>query len=92
MKFIKSVIHEMTLVTWPTAKETRRDTTTVIITSLLFAAYFALADWVILLILKAFIFFNLDIKAGSGVYWTQRKNRSLLATVLFVIKKEKNNG
>ncbi len=56
MKFIKSVIHEMTLVTWPTAKETRRDTTTVIITSLLFAAYFALADWVILLILKAFIF------------------------------------
>ncbi|WP_262315691.1 preprotein translocase subunit SecE [Lacticaseibacillus parakribbianus] len=56
MKFIKSVFHEMTLVTWPTAKETRRDTTTVIITSLLFALYFALADWIILLLLNAFIF------------------------------------
>ncbi|WP_225048108.1 preprotein translocase subunit SecE [Lacticaseibacillus kribbianus] len=56
MKFIKSVFHEMTLVTWPNAKETRRDTTTVIITSLLFAVYFALADWIILLLLNAFIF------------------------------------
>lgn len=56
MKFIKSVIQEMKLVTWPNAAETRRDTSTVIITSILFAAYFALADWIILLVLKAFIF------------------------------------
>lgn len=56
MKFIKSVFHEMSEVTWPTAKETRRDTTTVVITSILFALYFALADWIILLLLKTFIF------------------------------------
>lgn len=56
MKFIKSVFQEMKLVTWPTAKETRRDTTTVLVTSLIFAAYFALADWIILLLLNQFIF------------------------------------
>ncbi|KRK70406.1 preprotein translocase subunit SecE [Lacticaseibacillus nasuensis] len=56
MKFIKSVFQIMHEVTWPTAKETRRDTTTVIITSLLFAVYFALADWVIVLLLNKFIF------------------------------------
>ncbi|MFD1486192.1 preprotein translocase subunit SecE [Lacticaseibacillus baoqingensis] len=56
MKFIKSVIKEMKLVTWPTAAETRRDTSTVILTSLLFAIYFALLDWVILAILNAFVF------------------------------------
>lgn len=56
MKFIKSVFHEMKLVTWPTAKETRRDTWTVILTSILFAVYFAIADWLILLILNRFVF------------------------------------
>ncbi|WP_390405124.1 preprotein translocase subunit SecE [Lacticaseibacillus jixiensis] len=56
MKFIKSVFAEMKAVTWPNAKETRRDTTTVIMTSLLFAVYFAVADWVIVSLLKAFVF------------------------------------
>ncbi len=56
MKFIKSVIQEMKAVTWPNARETRRDTSTVIMTSLLFAIYFAVADWIILLILNAFVF------------------------------------
>lgn len=56
MKFIKSVFHEMKLVSWPTAAETRRDTWTVVMTSLIFAGYFALADWAILLVLKTFIF------------------------------------
>ncbi|MFD1429034.1 MULTISPECIES: preprotein translocase subunit SecE [Lacticaseibacillus] len=56
MKFIKSVVAEMKAVTWPTASETRRDTTTVVITSLLFAIYFALADWAILALLNAFVF------------------------------------
>jgi preprotein translocase subunit SecE len=56
MKFLKSVVNEMKLVTWPTAKETRRDTTTVIVTSILFAIYFALADWAITALLTKFIF------------------------------------
>ncbi|WP_407891838.1 preprotein translocase subunit SecE [Lacticaseibacillus sp. N501-2] len=56
MKFIKSVIQEMKAVTWPNATETRRDTSTVVGTSILFAIYFALADFVILALLKAFVF------------------------------------
>lgn len=45
MKFIKSVIEEMKLVTWPTAKETRHDTGIVITESILFALYLGLLDW-----------------------------------------------
>jgi len=56
MKFIKSVFAEMKLVTWPTAKETRRDTFTVVMTSILFAVYFAVVDWALLLVLNRFIF------------------------------------
>lgn len=56
MKFLKSVVNEMKLVTWPTAKDTRRDTNTVIVTSILFAIYFALADWAIVSLLQAFVF------------------------------------
>ncbi|WP_125711119.1 preprotein translocase subunit SecE [Lacticaseibacillus porcinae] len=56
MKFIKSVFQEMKAVTWPNAKETRRDTSTVVMTSVLFAIYFALADFVILTLLKLFVF------------------------------------
>lgn len=39
MKFLKSVIEEMKLTTWPTAKETRHDTSVVITLSVLFALY-----------------------------------------------------
>ncbi|KRN29196.1 hypothetical protein IV38_GL000076 [Lactobacillus selangorensis] len=55
MKFLKSVVEEMKLVTWPTFKENRRDTWTVIVTSVLFAAFFAVIDWVIEQLLKLFI-------------------------------------
>lgn len=56
MKFLKGVINEMKLVTWPTGKETRRDTSTVVLTSILFGAYFALADWALVALLNAFVF------------------------------------
>jgi preprotein translocase subunit SecE len=56
MKFIKSVVNEMKLVTWPTGKETRRDTSTVVLTSILFAIYFAAVDWVLVSLLDKFIF------------------------------------
>lgn len=45
IKFFKSVGHEMKEVTWPTYKQNRRDTMTVIITSLLFAIYLGALDW-----------------------------------------------
>ncbi|WP_278390492.1 preprotein translocase subunit SecE [Lactobacillus acetotolerans] len=46
IKFFKSVVHEMKLVTWPTPKQNRRDTITVIVTSILFAVYLGALDWV----------------------------------------------
>ena len=55
MKFIKSVFAEMKAVTWPTARQTRRDTFTVIMTSIIFAIYFAAVDWVINMIFQAFL-------------------------------------
>lgn len=45
IKFIKSVVQEMKMVTWPTAKQNRHDTVTVITSSILFAAYLGALDW-----------------------------------------------
>ena len=56
MKFIKSVFAEMKAVTWPTARQTRRHTFTVIMTSIIFAIYFAAVDWVINMIFQAFLY------------------------------------
>jgi preprotein translocase subunit SecE len=44
IKFFKSVVEEMKLVTWPSAKQNRHDTGTVIVTSILFATYLGLLD------------------------------------------------
>ncbi|MFD1466407.1 preprotein translocase subunit SecE [Lapidilactobacillus mulanensis] len=46
-KFFGSVGHEMKLVTWPTMKQTRHDNWTVVSTSILFALFFALCDFLI---------------------------------------------
>ncbi|GAF40162.1 hypothetical protein FC83_GL000401 [Agrilactobacillus composti DSM 18527 = JCM 14202] len=53
--FVKGVITEMKLTTWPTAKENRHDTTTVIMTSLMFAIFFGIVGWVITFLLEHFI-------------------------------------
>lgn len=45
MKFFKSVIEEMKIVTWPTAKQNRKDSITVIGTSVFFALFLGLIDW-----------------------------------------------
>lgn len=45
INFFKGVAHEMKLVTWPTAKQNRRDTVTVITSSVLFAVYLGALDW-----------------------------------------------
>lgn len=43
--FLKSVVQEMKEVTWPNAQETRRDTSTVVGTSVLMAIFLGLVDW-----------------------------------------------
>ena len=45
MKFLKSVKDEMKQVTWPTGKELSKYTSTVVVTVLLFAAFFAVVDF-----------------------------------------------
>ncbi|KRL63122.1 preprotein translocase subunit SecE [Lactobacillus psittaci] len=45
-KFFKGVGHEMKLVHWPSAKQNRRDTAVVIVTSVLFALFLGALDWV----------------------------------------------
>ncbi|EEJ70992.1 preprotein translocase subunit SecE [Lactobacillus ultunensis] len=45
IKFFKSVVKEMKMVTWPSAKQNRHDTMTVITSSVLFAAYLGALDW-----------------------------------------------
>ncbi|MFD1472516.1 preprotein translocase subunit SecE [Companilactobacillus mishanensis] len=53
-RFFGSVRKEMKLVVWPTFKENRRDTWTVIMTSLIYAIFFALIDWGLVSILQHF--------------------------------------
>lgn len=45
IKFLKSVVKEMKLVTWPTFKQNRHDTMTVVVSSILFAVYLGALDW-----------------------------------------------
>ncbi|WP_099975148.1 MULTISPECIES: preprotein translocase subunit SecE [Lactobacillaceae] len=54
-KFFGSVIDEMKLVVWPTYKENRRDTTTVIATSVMYGIFFAIIDWILLFVLQHLI-------------------------------------
>ncbi|USS87006.1 preprotein translocase subunit SecE [Fructilactobacillus cliffordii] len=43
--FLKSVVGELKLITWPNARQTRIDTTTVIGTTLFFTVFLGLIDW-----------------------------------------------
>lgn len=51
-RFLGSVKKEMKLVVWPTFKENRRDTWTVIMTSVMYAIFFAIVDWALVEILQ----------------------------------------
>lgn len=51
-KFLKSVKVEMTKVVWPNVAQTKRDTSRVIGTSILFALFFAVIDSVLQYLLK----------------------------------------
>ena len=57
MKFIKSVIKTMKDTTWLTAKETRRDTTTVVVMSLAFAVFFGLVDYAAQAVINLLVLF-----------------------------------
>ncbi len=46
----------MKTVSWPDAKQTRKDTSTVVMTSVLFAIFFGVVDFAILKVLQLFIF------------------------------------
>ncbi|HCE13481.1 preprotein translocase subunit SecE [Enterococcus sp.] len=47
MKFLKSVVDEMKVVSWPSRKQLRRDTFVVIQTTLIFAVMFFVMDTLI---------------------------------------------
>ncbi|HCM89278.1 MULTISPECIES: preprotein translocase subunit SecE [Vagococcus] len=55
MKFMKSVIDEMKIVTWPTKTKLTKDVITVIQSTLLFAAFFWVADLAINAIMQMFV-------------------------------------
>ncbi|GKQ42168.1 protein translocase subunit SecE [Companilactobacillus sp. RD055328] len=54
-KFFGEVKNEMKVVTWPTAKENRRDSWTVIMTSVMYGLFFAAIDALILFLLNTFV-------------------------------------
>ncbi|MBF7120832.1 preprotein translocase subunit SecE [Pediococcus pentosaceus] len=54
-RFFKSIGQEMREVDWPNFKQLRKDSSTVISTSVFFMAFLALADWLIQLFLKLFV-------------------------------------
>ncbi|MCT6892941.1 MAG: preprotein translocase subunit SecE [Lactobacillaceae bacterium] len=56
IKFFKSVGQTMKDTTWPTAKETRHDTWTVISYTIIFAVYFIICDLILTFLLNKFIF------------------------------------
>lgn len=55
MKFLKGVVATMKETTWPTARENRKDTTTVVLMGLGFAVFFGIVDYLVQLGLKLFI-------------------------------------
>ncbi|MFC6348539.1 preprotein translocase subunit SecE [Vagococcus carniphilus] len=55
MKFLKSVKVEMQEVTWPSKAKLSKDVVTVIQSTLLFAAFFAVSDFAIDFVMKLFV-------------------------------------
>ena len=54
-KFLGSVREEMKNVTWPTGKQLRKDVSTVIQTTVLFAIFFSVVDFAIGAVIKLFV-------------------------------------
>lgn len=52
MKFFNSVVQTMKDTTWLNAKETRRDTTTVVVMSIAFAVFFGVVDYAVQAVLS----------------------------------------
>ncbi|NVY95986.1 preprotein translocase subunit SecE [Lactobacillus sp. DCY120] len=55
MRFLRSVKDEMKLVQWPTWKENRHDTMTVIMTSIVCALFLGACDWIFQKLLTMFV-------------------------------------
>ena len=52
MKFFTSVVQTLKDTTWLNAKETRRDTTTVVVMSIAFAVFFGVVDYAVQAVLS----------------------------------------
>ena len=74
IKFLKSVVEEMKIVTWPNAKQTRKDTSTVVMTSVLYAIFFGVVDLAILKLLELFIFLKTSLMKLVLLYLWQAEN------------------
>ncbi|WP_413627603.1 preprotein translocase subunit SecE [Fructilactobacillus vespulae] len=46
-KFLKSVVTEMKIVVWPSAKQNRTDTITVFGTAIFFTIFLGAVDWIV---------------------------------------------
>lgn len=55
MKFLKDVKQTMKDTTWPTARENRKDTTTVVLMAIGFAIFFAIVDYLVQLVISLFV-------------------------------------
>ncbi|WP_268912774.1 preprotein translocase subunit SecE [Lentilactobacillus sp. SPB1-3] len=47
VNFFKSVVAEMKVVTWPNAKQTKDDTSTVVGTAIIMAIFLGIVDWLV---------------------------------------------
>ena len=83
-KFFGSVNKEMKLVVWPTFKENRRDTWTVIASSLMYAIFFALVDWGLITLLQHFVMGKQIVRQQKICYDnSNEKNFDLFGVFLF---------
>ncbi|MGX7014980.1 preprotein translocase subunit SecE [Vagococcus silagei] len=55
MKFMKSVVEEMKIVTWPSKERLGKDVVTVIQSTVLFALFFAVVDFGLNQLLQLFV-------------------------------------
>lgn len=92
-KFFGSVNKEMKLVVWPTFKENKRDTWTVIATSLMYAIFFAVVDWGLIKLLQTFIMGKQIVRASKICYdISNEKKTSTVVRSFFILNFGGNYG
>ena len=96
MKFFKSVVQTMKDTTWLNAKETRRDTTTVVAMSIAFAVFFGVVDYAVQAVLSLIAWFKGLVKPVFFCYNHLVGELRFFGVFLFCsktqISKENKNG